>query len=79
MNGKRNVWIWIRVPLNAIERAIASLKESVMHKHGAASRQDSSRLRREADLDEEAAENLKKAVRDAEGAPPAHVPRDDTQ
>lgn len=65
----RELWVWIRVPLHAIERAIASLKESVMRKHATGSRTDDERIRREADLDEEAAEALKKAVRSNERPP----------
>lgn len=74
--GKKELWVWIRVPLSALERGVAALKDAVLRKHTSASRQESARLRREADLDEEAAEALKKALRTAEGAPP---PRDDTQ
>lgn len=56
------LWVWIRVPLSALERAVAALKESVMRKHYYDQRQD-------ADKDETAAEAIKKAVRDENGPP----------
>lgn len=64
----REGWVWIRVPLQALERAITALKESVLRKHTMASRSESERLRTEADADEAAAEALKKALRE-EGHP----------
>jgi hypothetical protein len=80
----RELWVWIRVPLHALERAIASLKESVMSKHQSASRSGSERMRAEADADEAAAEALKEASRKAHPAPPPSrradpEPPDDTQ
>lgn len=61
-NDKPTIWLWIRVPLRAIETAIAALKERAMLRH----KQD---LRAEADDDDEQAEQLRSSVR-GQGEPP---------
>lgn len=61
------LWIWIRVPLRALDRAIDALKERVARGHVEASQIDddakAKRRRTEADTDDTDAETLKRAVR----------------
>lgn len=52
-----DIWVWIRVPLSALTRAIAALKDSVIRNHYVDQRT-------EADRDEAAAEALKKSMRE---------------
>jgi hypothetical protein len=54
-NGE--LWVWIRVPLSALERAITALKErvSLMHHY---------KKRDEAHSDDIAAEDIKKSLRE---------------
>lgn len=69
-----HLWIWIRVPLDAVYRAIHALKDSVPRTHLEASKTDDperrARLRAQADQDEASAEELKRALRDDEPPPP---------
>jgi hypothetical protein len=71
---KRGMWVWIRVPLEAVERAISLLKEAAMRGHLGASKSDnkrfSERLREKADADDQHAEHFKKAIRDGDGKKP---------
>jgi hypothetical protein len=65
-----DVWVFIRVSLNTIERAVSALRDSMTRRHHIATHMDDGplekRLRHEADADYEAAEELKKALRDGE-------------
>jgi hypothetical protein len=65
------MWVWIRVPLEAVERAISLLKEAAMRGHLGAGKSDnkkfSERLREKADADDRHAEDLKQAIREQNG------------
>jgi hypothetical protein len=52
-----DLWVWIRVPLSALERAIVSLKERVAFNHFLGKRDD-------ANSDDRAAESIKKSLRE---------------
>jgi hypothetical protein len=69
-----DLWIWVRVPLRGLERAIDALKERVANLHTEASKtpdpKSQKALRAEADEDEAYAETLKQAIRDEDGPPP---------
>lgn len=70
----RDVWIWVRVPLRGLERAIESLKERVARRHAEASEmrepEKEKRLREDADQDDVDAETLRQAIRDETERPP---------
>lgn len=52
----RDLWVWVRVPLSALDRAVNALKERVASMHYA-------KKRDEAQRDDEAAEAIKKSLR----------------
>jgi len=52
-----DLWVWIRVPLSALERAITALKERVSSRHFANDRD-------EANSDDQAAESIKRSLRE---------------
>lgn len=69
-----SLWIWVRVPLRGLERAIEALKDRVARRHVEASQtqdpEKQQRLRAEADQDDAYAETLKQAIREEDGRPP---------
>jgi hypothetical protein len=52
-----NIWVWIRVPLSALERAITALKDRVSLSHYLNKRE-------EAHSDDNAAESIKRSLRE---------------
>ena len=62
MTDERNIWLWVRVPLRAIESAVKALKDRAMVRHQQG-------LREQADEDETDAENLKKGLRGSDDPP----------
>jgi hypothetical protein len=52
-----NLWVWIRIPLSVLERAITALKDRVGIHHFL-------KKREEAQSDDDAAESIKKALRE---------------
>lgn len=68
------MWVWIRVKVATIERAINALRDAVTRKHIIASHMpDTSlgnRISNEADSDHAAYEELKDAARKADGEGP---------
>lgn len=54
--SERRLWIWIRIPLDALERAITALKARTIDLHFHKSHV-------EANADEKAAEDIKRALR----------------
>lgn len=54
---QHDLWVWIRVPLSALERAIAALKDRVVFSN-------SINKRDEAHRDDSAAESIKKSLRE---------------
>lgn len=63
MTEERNIWLWIRVPLRAIESAIGALKQRSAERHF--------RKERElADQDDADADELSKGLRGADDPPP---------
>ena len=77
----RRLWVWIKVPLDALERAIVLLKDAAMRGHLGASRAPNKKfgeqLRQKADADDQHAENLKQAIRENGGK--GAKPPEDTQ
>lgn len=57
MNKHEDLWVWIRVPLSALERAITALKDRVALSHFL-------KKRDEAHSDDTAAEDIKKSLRE---------------
>lgn len=55
--AERELWVWIRVPLSALERAITALKDHVRVNHLWG-------MRDEAHRDDKAAEAIKKSLRE---------------
>lgn len=55
------LWVWVRVPVRALERAIAALKDAVVRKHRAGEHAD-------ADQDDRAAEAIKRSLREDDDA-----------
>ena len=66
------IWIRLKVPIDALERAIEALKVRSMQRHySAANAKDAATervLRGEGDADDQAAEEIKQAIRE-EGEP----------
>lgn len=54
---KDDLWVWIRVPLSALERAITALKDRVGNSHFL-------KKREEAHSDDQAAEAIKRSLRE---------------
>lgn len=54
---KDELWVWIRVPLSALERAIGALKERVSQSHYFDKREEANR-------DNVAAEDIKQSLRE---------------
>lgn len=58
-NGERKgeLWVWVRIPLSALERAVTALKERVSVNHYL-------KKREEAHSDDVAAEDIKRSLRE---------------
>lgn len=56
--SERELWVWIRVPLSALERAVSALKASVSYLNLWG-------LRDEAHSNDAAAEDIKKSLRES--------------
>lgn len=56
--SRDDLWVWIRIPLSVLERAITALKRHVAHDHGEGKRDV-------ANSDDAAAESIKRALRES--------------
>jgi hypothetical protein len=54
--AKHDLWVWVRVPLSALERAITALKDRAIAGHMLKSRLDAAK-------DDAAAEDIKRSLR----------------
>jgi hypothetical protein len=55
--SREDLWVWVRIPLSALERAITALKDRVTWNHNLGKRE-------EAHSDDVAAEDIKKSLRE---------------